>query len=231
MVTETLWPTLIASLLACLVTTIGILVISRYEDKSREYSDYFVCFAAGVLIAVSFLHIIPKSFGMIATAPRYLLLGFLALLLLSRFLNIYICQKGKGTEVAAGLIPVLAIGLHSLIDGVIYSVTFRVSIFTGVLTAVGMVLHEFPEGVITYVLLRRGGFPRKRSIWLSFIVAAFSTPLGAVLSFPFIRQLQGAPLGALLAFTAGALVYVGATHLLPQVENQTHKSTLFAMLA
>ncbi len=46
----------------------------------------------------------------------------------------------------------LGIGIHLFIDGFIYSITFTVSIFTGVLAATGMVLHEFPEGIITYLL-------------------------------------------------------------------------------
>jgi zinc transporter ZupT len=213
------------------VTSIGILAISRFEEKGREYSSYFVCFAAGVLISVSFLHIIPRSFAMNTSGPWFLLLGFLALLLLSRFLSIYACQKGEDAKIVARLLPVLAIGLHSLIDGVMYSVTFRVSVFTGALAACGMVLHEFPEGVVTYVLLRRGGLDRSRSSLYAFLAAALSTPVGAVLSFPFIRGLRGGPLGALLAVTAGALVYVGATHLLPEVESRARKSTLLAMAA
>jgi zinc transporter ZupT len=40
-------------------------------------------------------------------------------------------------------------------------ITFTVSIFTGMLAATGMVLHEFPEGIITYLLLLRGGFSEK----------------------------------------------------------------------
>ncbi len=36
-------------------------------------------------------------------------------------------------------------------------------------------------------------------------------------------------LGALLAFSAGALVYVGATHLLPQAEIEHKKYSLFAL--
>jgi zinc transporter ZupT len=37
--------------------------------------------------------------------------------------------------------------------------------------------------------------------------------------------------GALLAFSAGALVYVGATHLLPQAETENKKYSLFALWA
>ena len=94
-----------------------------------------------------------------------------------------------------------------------------------------MVLHEFPEGVVTFVLLRRGGLTRQRAAFYAFLAAGLSTPLGTGLSFPFVNRLTGAPLGALLAVTAGALVYVGATHLLPEVENQARKSTLLAMAA
>jgi zinc transporter ZupT len=51
----------------------------------------------------------------------------------------------------------VGIGIHSFIDGIIYSVTFSVSALTGTLVSIGMVMHEFPEGVFTYVLLRKGG--------------------------------------------------------------------------
>ena len=83
---------LFASFLACAVTTIGITVISKYERWGREHSAYFMSFAAGVLISVSFMHIIPKSMEMNSTAPVFLLAGFLAIYLSNRFLNLYICH-------------------------------------------------------------------------------------------------------------------------------------------
>jgi zinc transporter ZupT len=61
---DTFWAVISASSLACLVTTIGIVIISRYEQWGTEHSAYFMRFAAGVLISVSFMHIIPKSFEM-----------------------------------------------------------------------------------------------------------------------------------------------------------------------
>ena len=47
--------TLSASVLAGIVTTLGILVVRRFEDWGRQNAIYFACFAAGVLISVSFL--------------------------------------------------------------------------------------------------------------------------------------------------------------------------------
>jgi zinc transporter ZupT len=123
----------------------------------------------------------------------------------------------------------LGIGFHSFIDGIIYSITFTVSIFMGVLTATGMVLHEFPEGIITYLLLIRAGFTVKTSLMLAFLAAAVTTPLGMLVSYPYISKIDQSLLGALLAFSAGALVYVGATHLLPQAETEHKKYSLFAL--
>jgi zinc and cadmium transporter len=220
-----------ASLLACAVTTIGIYVISKYEQWGREHSAYFMSFAAGVLISVSFIHIIPKSFEMNDAAPVFLLVGFLGIYLSNRLVQLYVCHEYDCEDYAVGIIPMLGIGFHSFIDGVIYSVTFNVSVLTGVLAATGMVLHEFPEGIVTFVLLERGGFGRKRSTLYAFLAAALSTPLGALVSYPFINTIERPTLGALLAISAGALVYVGASHLLPAVEREQRRYSILALAA
>jgi zinc transporter ZupT len=229
MLTQTFGAVLLASLLACGVTTAGIIAIGRYEKWGTDNAVYFMSFAAGVLVSVSFIHIIPKSIEMNASAPLFLLAGFLALYLFNRFLNAYVCQEYERANLTLGLIPMFGIGLHSFLDGVIYSVTFNVSIFTGVLAAIGMVLHEFPEGIVTFLLLERGGFNKKKSAWYAFLAAAISTPLGALVSYPIIEKIERPILGALLAFSAGALVYVGASHLLPAVERENKKYSLLAM--
>jgi len=160
-----------------------------------------------------------------------LLAGFLAIHLSNRFLNVYICHKYECVDYAVGVIPMLGIGLHSFIDGVIYSVTFNVSIFTGMLAAIGMILHEFPEGIVTFVLLDRGGGSRRQSARYAFLAAALSTPLGTLVSYPFINNIKQSTLGILLAISAGALVYVGASHLLPAVEKENKKYTVLALAA
>lgn len=227
--TNTFGTVILASSLACLVTTAGIYLIRKYEDWGNQNIVYFMSFAAGVLISVSFIHIIPKSFEMNDNAPIFLLAGFLLLYFFNRFLNVFVCHDREGTNLSIGLIPMLGIGFHSFIDGIIYSVTFNVSIFTGVLSAIGMVFHEFPEGVVTFLLLKRAGFSRKKSVFYAFLAAGISTPLGTLVSFPFITRIEKSALGILLAVSAGALVYVGASHLLPEVEKETKRYSFVAM--
>mgnify|MGYP000113782138 CR=1 FL=1 len=87
------------------------------------------------------------------------------------------------------------------------------------------------EGIITYLLLIRAGFKQKTSLLLAFFAAALTTPLGMIVSYPFISRIDKSVLGALLAFSAGALVYVGATHLLPQAETEHKRYSILALAA
>ena len=223
------WTAFIASVLAACVTTAGIYVIRRFEAWGQRNTTYWVCFAAGVLISVSFLHIIPTSFTMNAHAPIYLLGGYLFVHFFNRFITAYVCDRPTNAEYAIGLVAMLGIGFHSFLDGMIYSITFTVSIFTGALAAIGMVLHEFPEGIVTYVLMIRAGFSERRAFLLAFLAAALTTPLGMLVSYPVISRIDQPFLGALLGISAGALVYVGATHLLPQAQTEPRRYSLIAL--
>ncbi len=228
---QNFWIAFAASLIAAIVTTSGILAIRRFEGWARRNITYFACFAAGVLIAVSFLHIIPTSFAMNPQASAYLLAGYLFMLVFNRFLTAYVCDKPETAEYALGLIPLIGIGFHSFLDGIVYSVGFNINILTGVLVATGMVLHEFPEGVVTYTLLLRSGFSERRSFLLALVAAAVTTPLGTLASYSFVSQINQPSLGALLATSAGALIYVGATHLLPRAEREPRRFSLVALAA
>ncbi|MDO9145358.1 ZIP family metal transporter [Rhodoferax sp.] len=112
-------------------------------------------------------------------------------MLRNRFLTTFVCERDPDKkDYVIGVVPMLGIGFHSLIDGFIYQIAFTVSILTGYLATLGMVLHEFPEGIITYLLLVRSGFSERK---------------------------------------AAALVYVGATHLLPRAEQEKKRDSVVAL--
>jgi zinc transporter ZupT len=147
----------------------------------------------------------------------------------NRFLNAYVCHEYEYTNLTIGIIPMLGVGLHAFPVGVMYSVMFNVSIFTGIPAAIGMVLHEFPEGIVTFLVLERGSFKKNKSAWYAFLAAANSTPLGTLISYPFIERIERSTLSALLALSAGVLAYVGASNLLPAVERENKKYSLISM--
>ena len=60
-------------------------------------------------------------------------------------------------------------------------------------------------------------------------VAAISTPQGTLVSSPFINRITKPSLGILLAISAGDLVYVGASHLLPEVEKENKRYSIISL--
>jgi len=219
--------TLTAGIIAALITSLGIFVINKYAKWGKKNVVYFMAFAAGVLISVSFLHLIPESIEMNSNAPLFLFIGFIVMYLLNRFLHVMVCRDKECKTF--GIIPAIGIGFHSFVDGIIFAVTFSVSVFTGILSVIGMILHEFPEGIVTYLFLFKSGFNKRKSSLYAFLAAAITTPLGVLVSYPYISTLSDSKLGILLSLSAGALTYVGATHLLPEVEHNDKKYTLIAL--
>lgn len=220
-----------ASILAAVMTAGGIFAIRRFESWARRNITYFISFAAGVLIAVPLVHMAPQSMTMSAHAPIMLLAGYFLMYGLNRLLTAHVCDKSLNSDYALGITPLIGIGFHSFIDGIVYSISFNVSLATGGLVALGMVLHEFPEGIVTYMLLIRGGFSQAKALILALLAAAATTPLGTLVSYPFVSTVDPSVLGSLLALSAGALLFVGATHLLPRAEEGKRRFSVIALAA
>jgi len=223
---------LLFSLAAAFSCMLGIYIVRYYRKWGLTHIKYFVCFAAGVLITVSILHLIPKSLVLNHLAPFFVMLGYFFMHLVSRYVDYNLRHEPKAhTNYKFGLIPAIGVGFHSFLDGIIYSVTVSVGTLTGGVAAIGMVLHEFPEGIMTYLLLLSSGFSKRRSFWLAFFMAGMTTPLGTLVSFPFVSELSQSVLGLMLALSGGILLYVGATHLLPDAEREPKRYSFMALLA
>lgn len=195
-------------LIAAFVTTLGLLAVAMRSDWSLRYADFFGLAAAGLLATMAFLHIIPKAFALTDDAPIWIAGGFFGGLLLHNVIQSLIPEREGAKLPAVTITPVLAIAAHSFIDGVVYSVTFAASFAAGVFTALGLILHEFPEGVIAFAILRRGGVSNRMSFLFAFLAAAATTPFGVLVSGPFLHQTGESVLGLLFALSAGLLLFV-----------------------
>lgn len=197
---------------AMIVNSIGIFAIYKNRRWAEKNKEYFMCFAAGVLISSPLIMAFPEAIQKNSYAGLAALGGFMFMF----FSNKFIKYKTKETELAFGITAIEGIGIHSFIDGIIYCVTFSVSIFIGVLAGIGLVVHEFAEGVITFSVLTKGGLSEKKSAFYAFLVAALTTPVGAFVAYPLVRRLDDSVLGLALGFAAGVLIYISASHLLPE---------------
>lgn len=220
-------------LTAAFITSLGLLAVALRADWSARNADLFGLAAGGMLVTLTLLHIAPEAFSKADSAPAYMLVGFLGGLLLNQATRLL---QGQGAGIPArrpieALTPLLAIGIHSFIDGVIYAVTFAASFTSGVYAAVGLTLHEFPEGVIAFAILRRYGVRNVTAFWFAFLAAAATTPLGVIVAGPFMYGLDTEAIGSLFAVSAGLLIFVATGPLMSPLKEMTPVRGLGAVAA
>lgn len=212
---------------AMLVNTVGIYVISRNKRWAEKTLEYFMCFAAGMLIASPLIMAFPKAIAKNQAAGIAALAGFVFMFLSNKIIK----KRTKTKELAFGITAIQGILIHSLLDGVIYTVTFSVSTLIGVLTGVGLVVHEFAEGVITFSVLLKSGISSRKSALYAFFAAALTTPIGALIAYPVVSRISDAMLGLALGFVAGVLVYISAAHLLPEAGEHEKQHSFVSFFA
>lgn len=211
---------------SAVVNSIVIYMIYKAKNWVYKFKDYFLCFAAGVLISAPLLISLPHVMKDNENAGIFVLAGFLFMLIINKFIS-----ENNEENVAFGITGAFAIGFHSFVDGVIYTITFSASTVIGILSATGLVAHEFAEGVITYTFLSAGGFSPKKAALYAFFVAGLTTPLGAFVVYPFISTLDKSVIQLLTAFTAGILIYFSASHLIPEARESEKKHSILALIA
>jgi len=212
---------------AALVNGIGIFAIFKYHTWAEKIKTYLICFAAGVLISTPLMLALPQAVLKNSNAGFIALGGFLFMF----FSNALIRRRTKQAPLAFGITAAEGIGIHSFIDGVIYTVTFSVSVITGILSGIGLVVHEFAEGVIVYLFFMKSNVSKKKAMIYSFLIASLTTPIGAFITYPFMNKLSDNGLGAMLGFVSGVLLYISASHLLPEAREheKTHSPLAFLL--
>ncbi|MFQ5562283.1 MAG: ZIP family metal transporter [Parvularculaceae bacterium] len=203
------------SSIAAAISTAGLLSMAALGDWGRRNSPYFSSFAIGVLLVAVIFHILPQALSLSETAWRWGVAGFFAMTLIGATLRIAPQHRVKGADFAFGYASIIALGAHSFLDGVIYVTSFHEDVFTGGLAALGLLFHEFPEGVIAFFLLREAGMRTFAAIFWAFVAASVTTVAGTLLSAVFIGLAAETPLSAMLGATAGGLIYIIFFHLAP----------------
>jgi len=206
---------LLAAVIAAGVSTAGLLSMAALGDWGRRNSPYFSAFAIGVLLVAVMFHLTPEALSYSLDAWLWILIGLGGMAVIGLTLRTFTDRRVNGANLAFGYASIIALGTHSLLDGVIYQTSFHDEAFTGWLATFGLLLHEFPEGVIAFFLLREAGMSNGRAGFWAFVAASLTTIVGALASAYFIDLVPKLPYAALLGGTAGALIYIMVFHLGP----------------
>jgi len=184
---------------------------------------YIIGFAAGVLLAVTFLDILPEVD--LKTDAPFLAFGFLTFYVLEKVIMIHACGESECETHQIGPIAVLGMALDNFVDGAGIAVGYLIDPLLGIAITTAVVLHEVPQGITSALIMPAAQWNRSRTM-LALGAAGFLYPLGALLAGFIPEQfLQKA-----LAFIAGDFIYIGASDLLPEAHRKFNWKVILAVV-
>lgn len=212
---------LIYGLIAGAATILGIYLVLIKENWARKNSIYLISFSAGVLLATAIGHLMPEALELNPNALIWFLVSFIFFYIIEHGIIMHSCREGSHCEVhPIDTIALIGIGFHSLLDGIIIGVGFEISFTLGLIATFSVLLHEIPEGISTVSVLLHSGYSKKRAILFSWLVA-IATPIGAILSYLIIKNINSSILGILIAVAAGSFMYVASADLIPEIHKKS----------
>ncbi len=242
------------TLFAGLSTGIGSALAFFAKETNTLFLTASLGFSAGVMIYVSMVEIFAKARDVLSTAlgpsQGYLLttLGFFGGILLIAMIDklvpgfenpheargiedMSLARKKRNLE-RMGMFSALAIAIHNFPEGLATFVGGIQDPALGISIAVAIAIHNIPEGIAVSVPLFYATGSRKKAFGYSFL-SGLSEPVGAVLGyFLLLRYLNDYIFGLLFALVAGIMVFISLDELLPTAEKYgEHHVAMYGVVA
>lgn len=223
-------------------TALGAALVFFLRDKITDFAQKLMLgFASGVMMAASFWSLLQPALeqcesnfvGILPVLGGFIVgMGFLYLL------DSFVPHQHIGDEESEGVrssLPrstklILAVALHNIPEGMAVGVVFA-GILNGDATltlagsfalSIGMAVQNIPEGAIIAMPLRQEGKSRASAFTMG-ALSGLVEPVAAVCTLLFLDNASGA-MPPLLAFAAGAMLYVIVEELIPASQAGKHSN-------
>jgi len=225
-------PAIILSILTFFSTFFGGLLAIKFKNRL----NFFMAFAAGVMLGVVFFDIFPEIFTQIKTyhfsSPEVmgaLVIGFLLFHILEKTILIHHAHETDYAEhkhPSVGIVSALALAGHSFMDGLGIGLGFQISPSVGLLVALAVIAHDFTDGMntVTLMLSHKNAVSRAKFF---LILDSLAPILGAITTLFF--KFSAHFLSLYLGFFAGFLLYIGASDILPEAHSGRSSYKLIAL--
>ncbi len=248
---------LLLSLFAGLSTGIGGLLVLVLKTTNKKFLSVSLGFSAGIMIFISFVEILPdaKSHlveGMGAKPGGWLtLVAFFAGILLIAGIDKLIpsyenphemhrieeadqCKVDPAPHklIKTTVLTAVAITLHNFPEGMATFISGMNGYKLGIAIAVAVAIHNIPEGIAVAIPAYCATGSRRKAFLYSLISGA-AEPVGAVFAFLFLAPfLNSTVMGLLFAGIAGIMVYISFDELLPTArEYGEHHLAIYGLLS
>ncbi|MBI3141561.1 MAG: zinc transporter ZupT [Bacteroidetes bacterium] len=260
---ERFWWAFGLTLIAGLSTGIGSVIALFAKHTNKAWLSVSMGFSAGVMIYVSFIDIFPKAQahlvgqlgergGTWATVAAFfggmLLIGLIDKLIPQHenpheFADVDTTEEqdheqkvGGKSRMASlyktGIITALAIGIHNFPEGLATFMAAYQNLTLGVSIALAIAMHNIPEGIAVSIPVYFATHSKRKAFMYSFF-SGISEPIGAILGFFLLKHIfNDLSFGIIFALVGGIMVFISLDQLLPAAHKYgKHHHTIYGMLA
>jgi len=237
------WPTVLRAfgltLFAGMATGIGGLIAFFAKRTNTTFLSYSLGFSAGVMIYISLTEIMTKA-GEIISITHYgksaslitftfFIAGFFLTALIDKVIPMREnphemmrleqmnegCKRKNPRLLRVGLFTAVALAIHNFPEGIATFMAGMADLTVGVSIAIAVAIHNIPEGIAVSVPVYFATGSRRKALMWS-VLSGFSEPLGAVAGYFIISFFRSeVVLGYVFAIVAGIMVYIAFDELLP----------------
>ena len=230
-------------LIPFLGTTLGSATVFLMKNKlNKKVEKILLGFAAGVMIAASVWSLLIPSIdmaqeqGILPWLPAAIgfMLGIVFLLVLDSVIpHLHLEStkpEGIKTKLKKTTMMVFAVTLHNIPEGMAVGVSFagalmentRITLAGAFALAIGIAIQNFPEGAIISMPLKAEGMSKGKA-FLYGTLSGIVEPIGAIITILLTSTIIPI-LPYVLAFAAGAMIYVVVEELIPESQVGEHSN-------
>ena len=233
------WIVVISLIIPLLGTTLGSAMVFFLKDSiNPKLQKVLLGFASGVMIAASIWSLLEPAIDTYDNYKKWLipgigfLVGIIFLLLLDYLIpHIHIDKQEEGikkTKLSKTSKMFLAVTLHNIPEGLAVGVVIAGMISGNInehamlALSIGIAIQNFPEGAIISMPLREEGLSRFKAFLYGFMSGVVEPIAGlvAILLTYYVNTI----LSFVLAFAAGAMIYVVVEELIPEANEGAHSN-------
>ena len=218
----TILTVLLYSIAGGLISLLGSIVLVTSKTKRLDrFSRLAVPFAAGALLGAVFLDLLKEGLEQASanTVMVSTLVGILAFFTMERATGWFHHHHEEDEHHHDNTtLFVLANTLHNALDGIAIGSAFLISVPAGVITTIAVAAHEIPHEIGDIGVLLAKGMSRGKVLIVN-AVGAIAAVVLAILSY-VVGGDSKLPVGVLLGVSAGFLIYVAASDLIPTIHKK-----------
>lgn len=240
---------------AGLATGIGSALSFFAKTTNTKFLSISLGFSAGVMIYVSMIELLGSSFSSLAlelgekTGNLVAIIAFFGGMGVIALIDKLVPNDENPHHVTdpnevknlvvnnpklarTGLMTALAIGIHNFPEGLASFVAALQSAKIALPIVIAIALHNIPEGIAVSVPIYYATNDKKKAFWYSFL-SGLSEPIGALVGYLILRPFINETVnGILFAVVAGIMVFISFDELLPAAkEYGEHHLSIYGLIA